>query len=40
MAQPIPFTSTTGRIVSLAGKNQYDFFKLCANETLYTFIEE
>lgn len=40
MAQPIPFTGTTGLIVSPAGNKPYDFFKLCANETLFTFIVE
>jgi len=40
MAQPIPFTGTTDLIISPAGNNPYDFFKLCANETFFTFIVE
>jgi len=40
MALPIPFTGTTGLIVSPAGNNPYDFFKLCVNKTLFTFIVE
>jgi len=40
MAQPIPFTGTTGLIVSPTGNNPYDFFKLCTNKTLFTFIVE
>lgn len=40
MAQPIPFTGTTGLIVSPTSNNPYDFFKLCTNKTLFTFIVE
>lgn len=37
-ANPIPFTGTTGLRVSHPGNTPYDFFKLCANEKLFTYI--
>lgn len=38
VARSIPFTGTTGLLVSNPGNKPYDFFKLCANEKLFAFI--
>lgn len=37
-AQQIPFTGTTGLLVSHSGNTPYDFLKLCANERLFAHI--